>query len=144
MLEYIEYWFVFFWVVWIIFANVIQYKDTIMELPAPKKYVVGFLFIIGYIGDVIWNVIPGTVIFYCLDLIDDIPKEERQGIPTFKGVTIKTSYKLTLSKRLQGIVDAYPESSYNHRFATWLAKYLINPFDPGHITLDETIAQFEA
>lgn len=144
MYEFIEYWFIAFWVIWIIFANVIQYKDKITSMAYPQKLVVGLLFIIGYIGDIIWNLIPGTIIFYCLDLIDDIPKENRQGIPSFKGVTIRTSYKLTLSKRLQRIVDSYPESTYNYRFTVWLAKYLINPFDPGHITLNETMKQFEA
>lgn len=92
----------------------------------PRK-IAGFL---GFLVDVAWNIFYGTIIhaIFMLDSSADV-------MPPFKKVTnIEKIYELTLTKRLQQILDLDPVDSTTYKMAYIMYKVL-NKYDPDHLTL---------
>jgi hypothetical protein len=106
-----EHWFISFWVLWFMFIQLAPLKKKILSGPWYIKWPGSFLIIIFLIGDVVWNVIPGSVLFL--------------ELPSLKW--------LTLSQRLNNIIRTKPYGSWRHKLARFIGYKLINPFAPNHI-----------
>jgi len=92
----------------------------------PRK--IALLF--GFLADVIWNVFYGTIIHFIFS-----SKSSLSCIPPFDKVTdIEKLYVLTLTKRMQAILDYDPVDSVLYKLSDMM-RVLLNKYDPDHLTL---------
>lgn len=112
--------FVALYVMYIAIMLLKPYKNT---MPRCILYPAYILFGIGFIGDVLWNIIYGTVIFW--------QKPDFVGANTdFKGVPLPT-----LTERLRDIIRGNSSSqigSFRWVMAKSICEKLLNPWDEGH------------
>lgn len=86
-----------------------KYAD---KIPKPLHYPLILIAIFGYIIDVLFNIIYGTVIFW------ELPKH------------------LTLSSRLREILIREDESAWQFKIAYFMCHYMIEPWDYNHCGLN--------
>jgi len=139
--------FVSFFVLWFIFANMMQLKpyiSKIKDIPVIYQIVV-LIYGLGFLGDILWNIIFASPLFYVLDRYSGNDHKNSQFLPIFKGVTLKTLYKLTLTARLDYTIT---EISHIWDASYILSKFiclkLLNPFDPKHCGITNILAYFHA
>ena len=132
---------------WFIFANIMQlkpYQAQIENIPIVYQ-VLAFIFVVGFIGDILWNIIFGSVLFYILDRWSGYDHKSSQGLPSFKGITKSTLYKLTLTARMkQNLLTRDYRFDKSYKVSNFICLKLLNPFDPNHCGADKVIAAFEA
>ena len=135
-----------FFILWFIFANMMQlkpYQKQLQEIPIVYQ-VAAFIFIIGFIGDILWNIIFASPIFYLLDRWSGYDHKSSQFLPAFKGITKKTLYKLTLTARLkQNLLTRDPRFDVTYKVSIFICLKMLNPFDPKHCGADKAITAFE-
>lgn len=89
-------------------------------------------FFIGFALDIYWNVFHFSFQLWLMNKKDGVRKK---FWPEFKKVThYKKLYEITLTKRLQKILDTYPLDS-NAYFYACKMRVLLNKYDPDHLTL---------
>jgi len=98
-----------------------------------KKAVFILGFIIGYIEDLLFNLLYGSPAHYFFNMADGFDHKDRIFWPDFTDVTWRHTKKLTLTYRIQAIIDLAPKNSKTYAEAARVAKKL-NKYDPGHIT----------
>ncbi len=132
---------------WIIFANMMQlkpYEEQIKKIPIVYEVLAG-IFVIGFLGDILWNIIFASPMFYVLDRWSGYDHKSSQFLPTFKGITKSTMYKLTLTARLkENKKTRDPRFDVTYTVSDFICKKLLNPFDPNHCGIERAMSGFEA
>jgi hypothetical protein len=95
----------------VVFTVLHKYGGDEDAIPKAVKYPLYPVFVLGYIGDVVWNWVYGSVLFWQLPLRD---KDQ------------------TLTKRLNYIYRNYPEGSWRRNISDFVGFKLLNPWDEGH------------
>ena len=91
-------------------------------------------FWIGFLLDIYWNIVHFSFDLYFMNREDGIHKAKKFW-PRFADVKgIGTLYKITLTERLQIILDSYPIYTRAYMYANKM-RVLLNKYDPGHLTL---------
>jgi len=96
---------------WILFINIMAWKhnkDMISWWVLPFLYPI---VVLGYLVDVYFNIVFGTVVFL------ELPKQ------------------LTLSERMREILKR-PDRDYKFKISKFICRYLVEPHDPNHCGLD--------
>lgn len=122
MMEIIGYAVGSFAVLYVIYVAVFYAKSKRDSIPKWLYYPIYGLATIGFIGDVLFNIVFGTFIFL--------------QAPDFSGAHIK--FMPTLTERLRDIIfDEWltTNKSYRYRLAVFTCKYLLEPWDYGHCNL---------
>ena len=89
-------------------------------------------FTIGFILDIYWNIAHFSIDLWLMNRRDDI--NNMRFWPNFARVEgIKTLYRITLTERLQFILDTYPTYSKAHQYAIKTGE-MLNEYDPEHLT----------
>jgi hypothetical protein len=102
-------------VLWIFFVNVMTWKHHEEKIPKYLKPILWVIAFIGYIYDIVFNIIYGSIMFL------EPPHWER----------------LTLSARLSHILIVENDDSWRWKTAYWICTTLIEPWDQGHCGLSE-------
>ena len=108
---------------WIFFVNVMWMKHNKEKVPK-WAYPFAYAFaIIGYIYDILFNIVIGTIMFLAL--------------PDFKG---SAYYAPPLTHRLRKILREANTTSkldkYRFFLAMYICRYLVEPWDPNHCGLE--------
>lgn len=103
--------FVVFYAMYVFLFTTLHHYGTEENIPTPLVWLLYIVLGVGYIGDVLWNWVYGTVLFWQLPL-----KDQDQ----------------TLSKRLNYIYRNYPEGSWRRVISDFIGFKLLNPYDEGH------------
>ena len=94
------------------------------------------LFWLGFMLDIYWNIIHFSPKLYFMNKKDNI--EFLEFWPNFSRVeSIDTLYRITLTERLQFILDTYPVGTLARQYAKEMA-LILNEYDPEHLTYDKT------
>ncbi len=98
-------------------------------------------FTIGFLADIYFNIFHFS--FQLSEMNRDFMYSGKPKMPPFwppfrevKG--FKTLYKITVTKRLQRILDEYPVESKAYHYATVKAR-LLNKYDPDHLRVWRTV-----
>ena len=102
-----------FFVLWVLFINIMTAKKYKDKIPKVLLYPLYIVFGVGYIGDVLWNVIFGTLLFL--------------ELPDFKAPT--------LSDRLSYLIVT--DDGWRFKIAYFICKYMIEPWDYNHCGLNK-------
>lgn len=108
-------------ILWVFFINVMWMKHK-----GQKKYTHGWkkwlfyaicgpLALIGYLWDILFDILYGTFMFW--------------GLPNIK--------RLTLSARMKHIIKTQPIDSWRRKEAVWICRYLVEPWDHNHCGLED-------
>ena len=112
--------FVVLYALYIVVMLMKPYKNT---MPNYIKYPAYTIFGIGFLGDVLWNILYGTVLFW--------EKPDFAGARTdFKGIPLPT-----LTERLRDIIKQESDCdslSLRLRMAKLVCHKLLNPWDKDH------------
>ena len=124
MIEQIGFWLLNFFLLWVFFVNVMWLKHNKEKIPKWLYYpAVGFA-AIGFIYDVLFNIIYGTIMFI--------------QMPDFKGANSDLwGIPLpTLSERMRDILKLEKRDTllnkYRWYLSLYICRYLIEPWDAGH------------
>jgi len=98
---------------WLFFVNVMTWKHYEERIPKFIKPVLYGIAVAGYLFDIVFNVIYGTIIFL--------------RVPHY--------HRLTLSARLAHILVVETPSSWRWKLAYVFCTKLIEPWDPNHCGL---------
>lgn len=146
MINYILYGFCSFWAIWVLFINVMQFKKyekTLKQHPY-VYYPLAAVFVLGYIGDILWNIIFASPIFYVLDRVSGYSHAQSTALPNFKLVKdLGSSHKITLTYRLNTILATRDKNSETYKTALFICKYLLNPYDAGHCKINQTLELYK-
>jgi hypothetical protein len=130
VLDYLMYGAIMFVVTWLIYVPIMWLKNNIDDIPKifhwPIKIVAYPVAAVGFVLDVVFNIIFGTVMFL--------------QWPDFKDPHVR--FMPTLSERLRDIIKcrtAIEPDSFRFAMAMFICKYLLEPFDYGHCALAEVI-----
>ena len=110
---------VIFFVTWLLFINLMPLKDR--EFKWYIKYPIILLFAIGYILDVIFNILWGTCLFLQMP---------------YRG----TGFNLTFSQRLRRILRGdtlIAKGTFRYKMAMFFCRYMIEPWDKNHCGLED-------
>lgn len=117
---FIIQWLIATFILWFMFVNVMFVKNTLLEKyqdgwQRKLIYIIGGpFFVVGYLYDVIFNITYGTLMFL------QLPKADA----------------LTLSTRMKNLIKNEPDS-WRGKFAIFICKYLVEPWDPNHCGLQD-------
>ncbi len=95
------------------------------------NWVFGLPFLIGFTLDIYFNILHFSVDLHFMNKKHGLTKP---FWPFFLWRKDKRLYKLTLTERLQHILDSYPSQSYAKKYAIDMA-VLLNKYDPNHLTM---------
>lgn len=110
MINFILYGIVGFFVLWFFFINVMTWRKYEAKIPKIIKPLLYVLAAVGYVIDVIFNIVYGSVMFL------ELPKQ------------------LTLSERLSEILRR-KSRGYKYKLAYFLCSKMIEPWDYNHCGL---------
>ena len=126
------YFFPSFFVLWLMYINVMLLKQNYDDIPKPLLYLAAPFALIGYIGDILFSIIYGTVWFWQLPYI----VSEEQAI--IDGTKSNWHNRLTFTHRLKRILrgqtDIEPED-FRYKTALFICKKMLEPWDPNHCGL---------
>jgi len=111
MIDFILYGIELLFVVWLFFINVMTWKKHQAKIPKWVQYVLYIVVAVGWVLDVLFNII------YCSVLFLELPKE------------------WTASERFRRILITKHESSYRWKLAYLFCTKLIEPWDWNHCGL---------
>lgn len=98
------------------------------------KVLVALPFTVGFLLDIYWNIIHFSFKLYTMNRKDHIHKSKRFW-PDFSKVDgLNTLYRITLTERLQFILDTYPVYTRAYTYALDMRE-LLNKYDANHLTL---------
>ena len=94
------------------------------------KLLAGPIFLVGFLLDIVWNIFFFSPYLYLMNKADSLSKK---FWPQFSDVNeVGALYKITLTARLQHILDSYPKYSNAYNYAASMA-IILNKYDPGHL-----------
>jgi hypothetical protein len=98
------------------------------------KILIALPFTVGFLLDIYWNIIHFSFKLYMMNRADHLHKSKRFW-PDFSKVDgLSTLYRITLTERLQFILDTYPLYTKAYAYALDM-KELLNKYDADHLTL---------
>ena len=113
-----------FFVMWIIFVNAMWLRDNQEKVPKWLRYPAMFLFVVGFLYDVLLNIVYGSLMF--LD-----PPDFKTANVQWKGIGFPT-----LSERMKDYLRDGREGSFLIKYRWYLSRfmcrYMIEPWDKGH------------
>ena len=128
MIDFILLGIIFFLFLWIVFMNAMALQKRLPNYPKPVQYIIKLIIGIGAIGDAIFNIIFGSVLFLELprewlltQRLNRILKSDKEYVPEHS-VRNKTG-------------AGYFKYTRRYKIAEFICKYFLNPFDPGHCDL---------
>ena len=113
MIDFILLGFIGFFVLWLFFINVMTWKKHREHIPKVLQYPLYVIALVGYVVDVVFNLVYGSIIFM------EWPKQ------------------WTLSKRLRELLIRMPKSSYKWKVAYFMCTKMIEPWDWNHCGLED-------
>jgi hypothetical protein len=95
------------------------------------NWVFGLPFLVGFLLDIYFNIVHFSFDLYFMNKRHGLHKT-KPFFPFFLWRKDKRLYKLTLTERLQYILDNYPKHSHARMYAVNMGK-LLNRYDPNHL-----------
>ncbi len=134
VVAYIASYYISFYVALALFKLLIPIKNKHGDSPA--LILLAPFFWLGFSLDIYWNIVHFSPKLYLMNRNDGI--NNMRFWPNFGLVTsIDTLYKITLTERLQFILDTYPTYSNAYRYAVEIG-VMLNEYDPDHLTYGDT------
>lgn len=134
--------FVLMMVVWFFFINAMLLRKKQDKLKKNKLiyYPVLFLFIIGYLLDIILNYYAG-VFNYVADRISGYSHKDSVFMPEidYSGINKNTIHRLTMTARLRHIKRTRLKNSWTYKMANFICYNMLRPFDREHCSISEII-----
>lgn len=115
-----------------LFKRLMPRIDKFKSYNLAQKGIFMLGFVIGYPLDVVFNMLYGSPAHYLFNRYDGFSHAYSVFWPDFSDVTWKHTKKLTLTYRLQTIVNVAPKNSKTYAEARRISIKL-NKYDPGHI-----------
>lgn len=141
MLTYIIYGQISFVVIWLLYVAFMHTKETIDKWPKVIKYPAMFIFGLGYLADILWSLIYGSVGNYLLDRASGYShKQAIFWVKFAKGkLTWKTTYLLTFTYRMKVNLVLREKGDYSFDTATTICHDLLERHDPDHCSVDKML-----
>lgn len=111
MIEYVIIGVISFFFLWFLFINAMTWKKYKEKIPKPLLLILYPIVAVGYIGDILFNIIFGTVLFL--------------ELPHYK--------RLTLTARMQRLLIT--DGGWRFKIAYFICRKLLEPWDPNHCGL---------
>ena len=108
-----QHWFMSFWLLWFMFVVLSPLRNKVKNYKWYIKWPINLVIAIFIFGDVLWNLVPATVLFL--------------EFPSLK--------RLTFSQRLNYIVRNRAAHTWRFKLAWFIGDKLLNPFWPNHISI---------
>lgn len=131
-------------VVWFFFINAMLLKgkeEEIKEKSLVGYYVLAFFYLCGYGLDIFLNYYVGSVLHYIADRLSGFGHSGSTFLPDvdYSSVNVKTTHKLTFTARLKYIKTTRKENTATYKFANFVCKKMLIPFDPDHCSVGEVL-----
>lgn len=121
------------------FKLLIPFKNVSKTWPWYKKYPYGFLILVGFFADIIYNVVYAGFWHVFLAYKSRVEKPWSLFWPEFSAVTsYATLYKITYTKRVQHMVNMCNALGKRHTSMgrySWKFGTMLNRYDVGHISI---------
>lgn len=131
---------VLYFTVWTMYKNLMPLKDKAVSWPFYKKIPFGLVFLVGFLLDLIFNLIYAGFVHVYFAKASGIGGAYKLFFPSFAGVTIKRLYLITVTDRVQKIIDyCYANKMEASKIGSAAHKFslLLNSVDPYHIKINK-------
>ena len=121
--------FVSLFVLWVMYINVMLLKNNYDNIPKPIIYLAAPFAAVGYIGDILFSIIYGTIWFLEWPYFKLDDKD-----PTRANWHNRLTFTHRLKRILRGQTDIEPED-FRFKTALFICKKMLEPWDPDHCGL---------